>query len=87
MLSFFNRTDSKLSIFLLIILIILLVLQLSCSKKDVRDYTEAELDKLYEQWSENDLEEDDEQENNPKTVPPIDLNLLRENVFFYLKIS
>nr|CAD2169055.1 unnamed protein product [Meloidogyne enterolobii] len=79
MLSLFNRTDSKLSIFLLIILIILLVLQLSLTKKDVRDYTEAELDKLYEQWAENDLEDDDEQENKPKTVPPIDLNLLREN--------
>ncbi|CAK5083916.1 unnamed protein product [Meloidogyne enterolobii] len=69
MLSLFSRTDSKLSIFLLIILIILLVLQLSCSsKKDVRDYTEAELDKLYEQWAENDLEDDDEQENKPKTA-------------------
>uniref|UniRef100_A0A914L9A7 LDLR chaperone boca n=1 Tax=Meloidogyne incognita TaxID=6306 RepID=A0A914L9A7_MELIC len=68
MLSFFNRTDSKLSIFLLIILIILLVLQLSCSKKDVRDYTEAELDKLYEQWAENDSEDDAEQENKPKTA-------------------
>ncbi|CAK5075157.1 unnamed protein product [Meloidogyne enterolobii] len=66
----FNRADSKLSIFLLIILIILLVLQLSLTKKDVRDYTEAELDKLYEQWSENDSEDDDEQENKPKTVPP-----------------
>lgn len=82
MLSLFNRTDSKLSLSLLIILVILLVLQLSYSKKDVRDYTEAELDKLYEQWAENDLEDDDEQENKPKTVPPIDLNLLRENVFF-----
>jgi hypothetical protein len=46
-------------------------------KKDIRDYTEAELDKLYEQWVENDLEDDEKQ---PKSVPPIDINSLRENV-------
>ncbi|KAL7072463.1 hypothetical protein ACQ4LE_008296 [Meloidogyne hapla] len=78
MLSLFNRV--KFQLFLPILLIILIFLQISFSKKDVRDYTEAELDKLYEQWSENDPEEDEERENKQKTVPPIDLNLLKENV-------
>ncbi|KAF7633438.1 Brix domain-containing protein [Meloidogyne graminicola] len=47
--------------------------------KDILDYSEAELDKLYEQWNENDPEEENEEQNRPKTVPPIDLNSLREN--------
>lgn len=78
MLFLFNRRFNS----ILIICLILIFFQKSHSKKDILDYSEAELDKLYEQWNENDPEEENEEQNRPKTVPPIDLNSLRENVCF-----
>ena len=51
-------------------------------KKDVRDYTDADLERLYEQWEENDEEElaDDEKPPHLRQQQGIDVEELKRKV-------
>lgn len=63
------------------ILLFCIIIQTSVStdkpkKKDVRDFTDADLEKLFEEWEANDEDELEEDEKPPelRKKPPIDLD-------------
>jgi hypothetical protein len=51
-------------------------------KKDVRDFTDADIDRLYEEWEENDDEPipDDEKPDYEKPKPDINIQELKGKV-------
>uniref|UniRef100_A0A914XEB9 Mesoderm development candidate 2 n=1 Tax=Plectus sambesii TaxID=2011161 RepID=A0A914XEB9_9BILA len=50
-------------------------------KKDIRDYSDADLERLYEEWEENDEDElpEDEKPEHKRPKPAIDLSKLDAN--------
>jgi hypothetical protein len=65
---------------ILILFIFFIFPQLLICKKDIRDYNDAELDRLYEQWEENDEDSDDEKPTIAQQRPSLDLDSIRKNV-------
>lgn len=51
-------------------------------KKDIRDYTEADLERLYEEWEKNDEEElsEDKQPRNVHQIPTMNLEEMKKMV-------
>ncbi|KAI1720372.1 chaperone for wingless signaling and trafficking of LDL receptor domain-containing protein [Ditylenchus destructor] len=49
-------------------------------RKDIRDYTDADIERLYEEWEENDDEElpDDEKPEHLRPKPKLDLEQLKQ---------
>ena len=78
-----------------LLLLYLLFLRLPVDgKKDIQDYTDREIDQLYEQWDENDEDESKEDEEPlnkrpPIPIPPLDPNVLghESSTDEYLKLS
>jgi hypothetical protein len=63
-----------------LILLIFIIPQLLICKKDIRDYTDAEIERLYDQWEENDEDSEDEKPTIAQQRPSLDLDSIRKNV-------
>lgn len=58
----------------------------SKKKKDIRDFTDADIERLYEEWEENDEDviPDDEKTDYEKPRPDISIAELKEKVGFFV---
>ena len=73
---------NSLSLLTCLLVCLTLTSRTASKKKDIRDYTDADMERLYEQWEENDEEElpDDEKPEHLRPKPGIDVEELKKMV-------